>query len=48
MPDNDWLATEAITINYSTISIAYSEQAADGSVKGAITKGWDAKQKKII
>jgi type VI secretion system secreted protein Hcp len=48
VPDDDWLATETITLNYSTISIAYSEQAADGSVKGAITKGWDAKQNKII
>jgi type VI secretion system secreted protein Hcp len=45
---DDWLATESITLNYSTISIAYSEQAADGSVKGAITKGWDAKQNKTI
>jgi type VI secretion system secreted protein Hcp len=45
---DDWLATEQITLNYSTISIAYSEQAADGSVKGAITKGWDAKQNKVI
>jgi type VI secretion system secreted protein Hcp len=48
MPSDDWLATEDITLNYSTISIAYSEQGADGSVKGAITKGWDAKGNKII
>jgi type VI secretion system secreted protein Hcp len=48
IPADDWLATESITLNYSTISIAYSEQAADGSVKGAITKGWDAKQNKTI
>lgn len=47
-PADDWLASETITLNYSTISIAYSEQAADGSVKGAITKGWDAKQNKVI
>jgi type VI secretion system secreted protein Hcp len=47
-PAEDWLATETITLNYSTISIAYSEQAADGSVKGAITKGWDAKGNKVI
>jgi type VI secretion system secreted protein Hcp len=48
IPSDDWLATESITFNYSTISIAYSEQAADGSVKGAITKGWDAKGNKVI
>jgi type VI secretion system secreted protein Hcp len=45
---DDWLATETITLNYSTISIAYSEQSADGSTKGAITKGWDAKGNKVI
>jgi len=45
---DDWLATETITLNYSTISIAYSEQSADGSTKGAITKGWDAKQNKVM
>jgi len=45
---DDWVANETITLNYSTISIAYSEQGADGSVKGAITKGWDAKANKII
>ena len=48
IPSDDWLATETITLNYSTISIAYSEQAADGSVKGAITKGWHAKENKTI
>jgi type VI secretion system secreted protein Hcp len=48
IPADDWLATETITLNYSTISIAYSEQGADGSVKGAITKGWDAKGNKIV
>jgi type VI secretion system secreted protein Hcp len=40
--------TETITLNYSTISIAYSEQAADGSTKGQIVKGWDGKQNKVI
>jgi len=48
MPSDDWVATESITLNYSTISVAYSEQAADGSVKGAITKGWDAKGNKVL
>jgi len=43
---DDWLAMETIAFNYSTISVSYSEQAADGSTKGAITKGWDAKGNK--
>jgi type VI secretion system secreted protein Hcp len=47
-PADDWLATETITLNYSTISVAYSAQGSDGSVKGAITKGWDAKQNKVL
>jgi len=42
------MATETITLNYASISYAYSEQVADGSVKGAITKGWHAKENKIL
>jgi type VI secretion system secreted protein Hcp len=42
------MPSETITLNYSTISIAYSEQGPDGSVKGQIVKGWDAKQNKVI
>jgi type VI secretion system secreted protein Hcp len=42
------MPTETITLNYSTLSIAYSEQSADGTTQGQIVKGWDAKQNKVI
>jgi hypothetical protein len=42
------MATETFTLNFATISMSYSEQVADGSVKGAITKGWHAKENKIL
>jgi type VI secretion system secreted protein Hcp len=40
--------TEQVTLNFAQVEVAYTEQAADGSVKEPVRAGWDLKENREV
>jgi len=38
---DDWVQYDYFSLNYATLQMAYSAQKPDGTVEGALTKGWN-------
>ena len=45
---DDWVQTEMVGFNYSTIDFSYKEQKPDGTLGGEIKGGWSAIQNKQL